>query len=396
MKSSNRSNCSNRFNYSNPSNRPAFSILFVLPIFLIFVFSCASFAEDRVVLRIPTGENNPRNSEGASVLLKDGSVLHIYTHYYGTKGGDHDSAFLASRVSHDCGKSWSEKDVTVLENEGKMNIMSVSLLRLNDGRLGMWYLVKDAPTDCRPYMRTSSDEGKTWSERRVCIQEISYNVVNNDRVAQLEDGRLLIPCARHSLQGENGFTHDWNAHLFCMISDDAGNTWRKTAEVAPTRGVVYQEPGVCELADGRLLMTIRTNAGTQFFSYSSDRGETWSVPAASCLASPLSPARIERLPGSENLLAVWNPLLDENSTEFNLNHRLAVTLAVLSPDGSRILAERCIEEPVSDGRNFQYPNFLFLPDGSLLLGYFTFGKNQTFFTGTILKIIESPAKTCNP
>ena len=51
----------------------------------------------------------------------------------------------------------------VVPNEGKMNTMSVSLLRLESGRIALFYLRKNSLSDCRLYMRTSSDEAKTWS-----------------------------------------------------------------------------------------------------------------------------------------------------------------------------------------------------------------------------------------
>ena len=53
-------------------------------------------------------------------------------------------------------------------------------------------------------------------------------------------------------------------------------------------------------------MYIRTNAGVQYFSYSQDQGETWSPVQPGNLKSPLSPASIERIPSTGDLLAVWN------------------------------------------------------------------------------------------
>jgi hypothetical protein len=54
------------------------------------------------------------------------------------------------------------------------------------------------------------------------------------------------------------------------------------------------------------MMFIRTDLGSQYLSYSSDGGETWSAPAASEIASPLSPASIKRIPKTGDLLMVWN------------------------------------------------------------------------------------------
>ncbi len=67
-----------------------------------------------------------------------------------------------------------------------------------------------------------------------------------------------------------------------------------------------QEPGVVPLQDGRLMMFCRTNAGSQFLSYSQDDGDHWSPWQPSTLQSPLSPATIQRVPWSGKLLGVWN------------------------------------------------------------------------------------------
>src|SRR5262245_45945648 len=86
----------------------------------------------RVRLLPPTPGKNPRNSEGAFISLKDGRLLFVYTHFTGG-GGDHSAAHLAARSSRDGGRTWTDTDELVLANEAKMNIMSVSLLRLPSG-----------------------------------------------------------------------------------------------------------------------------------------------------------------------------------------------------------------------------------------------------------------------
>jgi len=45
--------------------------------------------------------------------------------------------------------------------------MSVSLLRLQNGEIALFYLLKNSEQDCRPVMRLSRDEGTTWSANDV-------------------------------------------------------------------------------------------------------------------------------------------------------------------------------------------------------------------------------------
>ncbi|MBQ6619519.1 MAG: exo-alpha-sialidase [Thermoguttaceae bacterium] len=321
--------------------------------------------EKELLLHIATGPNNPRNSEGDFIILDDGTILHVFTHFIGSSSHDNATACLMSRLSSDGGNTWTSEDKLELENEGKLNVMSVTLRRLADGRVVMFYAIKEAFGDCRPYMRVRQDDG-TWGPRKCLVPEPSYNVMNNDRVVQLSGGRILVPIARHASLGESKL--DFNAAIFCLISDDGGNSWREGQRVEPIEGIVYQEPGLCELADGRILMNIRTDGGAQYFTYSTDDGDSWGPAFKSCIDSPLSPTLIKRIPGSDELLAVGNPLLPISGQ----NERATMTIERLNADGTEILARKTMEHPERPvGPNWQYPSICFIDDDTALVAYFT-------------------------
>ncbi|MEA3402429.1 MAG: sialidase family protein [Armatimonadota bacterium] len=253
---------------------------------------------------LPPGEDNPRNSEGDFVTLEDGQIMFVYTHFTGTSGSDFAPAHLAARYSSDGGYTWTDEDVTVVPNEGANNVMSVSMLRLQDGRIALFYCRKNSNQDCHMYMRTSTDEAQTWSEPQLCIPEDGYFVVNNDRVMQLDSGRLIVPAARHNEPGG-----EWHGGIaMCFFSDDAGETWHKSNEILPPEGLSsgLQEPGVIALRDGRLMMLCRTSGGCQYRSYSQDDGETWSPAQPTGIISPVSPATFERIPQTGDILMAWN------------------------------------------------------------------------------------------
>jgi hypothetical protein len=272
---------------------------------------------------------NIRNSEGDFITLRDGRVMFVYSHYYEGTGDDADPAYLAARFSGDGGATWTGDSVEVVANEGKQNVMSVSLERLPAGEIALFYLRKNSPLDLRPLVRFSTDEAKTWSPPVEIIpdSEVGYYVVNNDRVVQLSTGRLVVPCGHHV---DNTPTkHAAYAEAVCYLSDDHGRTWLRGGRTKTSRDVKsgLQEPGVVELSDGRLLMFCRTNAGRQYFAYSTDRGESWSDPQPGTLSSPLAPASIERITGTNDLLAVWN----NNATRGY--HRTPLTVAISRDDG---------------------------------------------------------------
>ena len=326
----------------------------------------------KVALELKPGPDNPRNSEGAFMPLKDGRILFVYSRYYGTSSSDHATADLAARYSSDKGATWTDKDEIIVKNHGGMNVMSVSLLRLQSGEIALFYLLKNSTSDCRPVMRRSFDEGKTWSEPAHCItDEVGYYVLNNDRVIQLKDGRLLFAVSRH---GFDGGKFDNLGEVMTYSSDDNGKTWRRghsMLSVVSPSGKKYaaQEPGVVELKDGRLLLWIRTNAGCQFMSHSSDRGETWSVPQPSWLRAPTSPATIKRLPTGD-LLAIWN----NHEMRFDLKRkggwngkRTPLTTAISRDEGITWQGAKNVEDDPEG--HFCYIAIQPLDDGTVLLGY---------------------------
>jgi hypothetical protein len=319
-----------------------------------------------VVLNLEPSKENPRNSEGAFVQLTSGRVLFLYTQFYGG-ARDESPARVARIQSDDGGRSWSAP-CTVFENEAGHNIMSVSLLRLASGKIALFYLVKNSWLDCRPYMRLSADDAATWSEPRLVVAAPGYFVLNNDRVVQLTSGRVLVPVAFHRARltdPQSAKSFDSRAIALWFYSDDEGATWREAATwwaISERSGTGLQEPGVVELANGALFGWARTDRGAQFGFTSSDRGVTWSAPFRTQLESPVSPASIKRLPGSTDLLAIYND--HSGRVPFAKGKRTPLVAAVSIDDGATWSHSVMIEDD-PDGW-YCYTAIHFLPDAVLL------------------------------
>ncbi len=318
------------------------------------------------VLRVEPTENNPRNSEGSIIELEDGRLFLAYSHFY---GGDDDNApaYIAGRYSYDRGRTWDSKDTIVLENEGKENVMSVTLLRLITGELVIFYLIRNGWNDCRLYMRKSIDEGNTWSEKVCCIPRDGYFVVNNDRVIQLSNGRIIVPAAYHHCP--DGTFKTWSSRgiSMCFFSDDNGNTWNqsKSELIAPSESKSgFQEPGVIELRDGSLMMWMRTDMGSQYISYSYDKGETWTNPVSSDLKSPCSPASIKRIPSTGDLLCIYNDY--SGRFPYQVGKRTPLVSAISKDEGKTWGNHKIIEDDPNGW--FCYTSITFVDD-NVLLGY---------------------------
>jgi hypothetical protein len=296
-----------------------------------------------IIPLLPPGPGNPRNTEGSFVTLRDGRILYAYTRFSGGTG-DHDAASIVGRYSSDGGRTWTGEDVPIVSGEGTMNVMSVSLLRLKDGRIALFYLRKNSISDCRPCMRHSLDEGRTWSDPAVCASNNGYYVLNNDRAVQLRSGRIVLPVAYHPTTGGK-FGSLGIAMAF--LSDDGGATWRSSRtrlESGSPDRAGFQEPGVIELKHGRVMMFIRTQQGSQYLSFSSDGCDTWTEARPSDIHSPLSPASIERIPSTGDLLMVWNDhsAVDESfrANESSGGKRTPLTVAVSRDEGRTWIRKR--------------------------------------------------------
>ena len=338
----------------------------------------SKISEAEVTLELKKKRGNPRNSEGAFVTLKDGRILFAYTKFLGRSGKDHGRASICTRESKDGGRIWSKRDRAILENEGDCNVMSVSLLRLQDGRIAFFYMQKNSFLDCRPRMRTSSDEGKTWSKAVSCIAAPGYFVLNNDRVIQLKNGRIVVPVAYHRAKldtkdPENYEAFDSTAIALYYLSDDGGKTWKESENwlTLPAWGESgLQEPGLIELKGKRLLGWARTSIGRQWEMKSSDGGRSWKDLRPSWFRSPCSPMSIKRCPRTRALIAIWNDQGKRGKGHIDFVDsswgRTPLTVAVSHDEGKRWKRIGNLETDPTTGFCYTAMHFA---DDALLIGY---------------------------
>jgi sialidase-1 len=334
-----------------------------------FMMASAVAAQDNIVsYNVEPTPEHPRNSEGSFATLSSGRVIFCYTQFYGG-ARDESPAQIVRIHSDDQGRTWSAPEV-IVKNEGGDNVMSVSLLRLASGKLALFYCVKNSWIDCRPHMRVSEDEGKTWSEAKLILAAPGYFVLNNDRVIQTSKGRIIVPLAFHRARGtdpESQKSWDGRAITMWIYSDDEGATWQEAGNwwAMPVRsGSGLQEPGVVELSDGSLFSWSRTDQGSQYGFRSTDAGKTWTPPTPTELKSPTGPASIKRLPGSAELLALYN----DHSGRFPFpKGKRNPFVAAISSDSGQTWPNRKLVEDDPDGL-YHYTAIHFVGD-AVLLGY---------------------------
>lgn len=324
-----------------------------------------------------------RLGEGAFLNLNDGRLIFVYGRWE-ADSSDAGASCLVARHSSNGGETWSDEVVLIRpEQDQATNIMSVSLLRMLDGQLGMFYLIRRGYTDLRLHLRTSGDEGKTWGPAVCCVPSFGYYVTNNDRVIRLSSGRLLVPANLHhlpttSLPDEATFWRhwsnggEWGTGCF-FISDDDGKRWRQANQ--PCHCVVpsvagLQETGVIELRNGIVWAWFRTDRGYQYQAFSADEGETWSIPQPSLFRSEVSPLCMKRVPGKHWLLAVWNPARYRESVAVNptqLFARNPLVFSISRDEGKTWSEPEHLEDDPDCG--FSY-TAIHCTEASALLAYF--------------------------
>ena len=328
---------------------------------------------------VPNKENN-RNSEGAFIKLKNGDLMYAYTRYRGEGCEDYSVADLYAIISNDDGESFGAPFLLFsCEDVGADNIMSVSLLRMKNGNIGLFYLQKhNSEHNCTPYLAISPDEGKTWSKHIRCVDEDDFFVLNNDRVITLQNGRILMPVARHKYRDGSYLS----GVILMYASDDDGMTWNKISneikldfhnvksEKRDSLGSCM-EPGVVQLESGTVWCFIRTTLGRQYEAFSEDFGVSWSPIQPSQFTSPNSPMSVKKLKNG-SLFTVWNPVpLYNGRSQYAegvwTGARTPYVFTVLNKEGELVSEYKEIETDEKAG--FCYCAIYETENGDILLGY---------------------------
>jgi sialidase-1 len=305
--------------------------------------------EDVSVLLYPGTPENPRYTEGSVLELKDGSLLFAVTEFQGS-GSDFAKAHIVARRSIDGGRSWGKQRV-LQENTGGMNVMSVTLRRIDPQTVALFYLQKNSHSDLDLLVRFSNDEAESFGDAVLVTQDAGYHVVNNDRITRLSTGQWLAPAASTSDVGSvNHFI------CRCYFSDDDGQTWQRGSGHVDAAKRGAMEPEVIELEDGRVLMIIRNQLGFIGKSYSEDGGDTWTEMESLGLQAPEAPATLRRVPSTGDLLLIWN-----NTYTPGAGHggrRTPLTAAVSSDDGETWRIVGNLE--ANPERTFSYTSLTFV------------------------------------
>ena len=341
--------------------------------------------QNHIVAAFRPDQTYTRHSEGSFLRMKDGGIYFAYSRFTGTHSDDAPSDIVAIR-SYDEGETWTEPETVITAASfNTENIMSISLLRMQSGDLGLFHLVKLPNGDSIVVLQRSQDEGKTFYRRIECSlpDRPGYYVLNNDRVIRLQSGRLLIPLTYH---------RDGRGVACFVYSDDEGETWKEAADTiaAPFTNTEagLQESGIIEKENGILWGYSRTDKMYHYEYFSMDRGDHWTAAQPSRFTGPCSPLQIRRHPETGDLYAVWNPIPNYNGRPHYKAGwgRTPLVWAVSKDDGATWSDCHVIEDEEDHG--YCYPAVFFTGDGAMLVSYCSGGPEDGICLAktTIMKV----------
>lgn len=142
--------------------------------------------------------------------------------------------------------------------------------------LMLFYKVGPSPSTWWGELRTSTDNGKTWSDARRLPDGFLGPVKN--KPVQLSNGDILCSTSTE---------HDgWRVHF--ERSSDFGKTWTKTEAVNDGKQIGAIQPSVLFVGEGKLLALGRTQQKRVFQISSNDSGKTWGEMTLTSLPNPNS------------------------------------------------------------------------------------------------------------
>ena len=264
-------------------------------------------ARSEVTTTIPPVNLSPKeaynqlkiNYQGvASIARAPGGRL--WAVWYAGPNGEDVNNYLLGATSADGGKTWSDIKF-LIDPDGDGPLRACNPVFWLDPNGALWLLWCQFPESKTTksivwaiVTENPDDENPKWSAPRAIFEGVTQNkpIVNHR-------GEWLLPVAT------------WYQPESCRVavSTDNGESWtlRGTATVPNADDRSCDEPNLVELADGSLLMFVRTKYGIGR-STSTDAGRTWSPVENTGL--PHTPTRVYlgRLQSGNLLLLKHGPL----------------------------------------------------------------------------------------
>ena len=292
-------------------------------------------------------EEAPFPSCHAATIVETKSGM-LVAFFGGTKERHPDVCIWTSRKA--AGK-WSPPVAVadgVQEDGSREPTWNPVLFQPKDGPVMLFYKVGPSPSKWWGMVKTSHDDGRTWSPAKRLAPGILGPIKN--KPVQLPNGDIVAPTSVESPQV------GWR--ICFERSVDGGRTWMSSMFVEQDSVVKSIQPSVLIHSPTKLQAIGRTKNGRLFETWSSDAGQTWSQVALTELPNPNSGTDAVTLKDGRHVLAYNHSAVEKVRVPLNV---------AISTDGKRWQHAAVLEdEPPGQ---YSYPSIIQSADGRIHVVY---------------------------
>ena len=229
------------------------------------------------------------------------------------------------------------------------------LYQVPGGNLILFYKIGPSPSAWKGWMKTSSDNGRTWSSAKA-LSDVGGSIGPVKNKPVLLPNRVLL--SPSSTEGEG-----WKVHF--EASSDSGKTWRMIGPINDGKTTNAIQPSILVHENGKLQILARSKERALMQSWSSDNGETWSPLTPSGLPNNNSGTDAVTLKDGRHLL-VYNHVFPPADAKNGKGARTPLNLS-WSKDGKNWYAALILEDsPISQ---YSYPSIIQSSDGMVHVVY---------------------------
>lgn len=334
------------------------------PAILLLTAAALHAQVETAIVKAGDGAAYFRNAQPQIARLGDGRLLATF----GATAKDSGNGRIVGAISEDDGRTWLPP--MMLIDDPKMFDGDANILV--DGNTVFVYGTRtgipNTITKTQTMVTRSTDNGTTWSTPKEIALTRQYMPGKTHNALRLADGTYLMGIS-WDLWPERGMRARTEGEMWlasgALLSRDGfhwtlhGNISTFQPKVTPGSTNGLCEPATVQLANGDLLMILRSGTSRHWESRSTDLGATWSEPKPSPLVGHNTPSAIVRVEGTGTIVAVWN---HSPVNRFPLS-------AAASKDGGKTWSTPRIIANSTGGLQVSYPGLTQAKDGRLAAIY---------------------------
>jgi predicted neuraminidase len=299
----------------------------------------------------------------ASTIMEVTPGKFMLAAFGGTSEGKKDVCIWFSEAEN--GK-WSKPEKMaegVINDKLRYPCWNPVLFKTREGKLFLFYKVGPSPSTWWGMVRTSANDGKSWTSPERLPEGILGPIKN--KPVQLSDGTIISPSSTETKER-------WAIHL--EISQDFGRTWQ-FIPVDPKSDFNVIQPAILIHANKKLQILCRSKSNVIVQAFSEDNGNNWGALSGTELPNPNSGIDGVTLKNGWHLL-VYNPTVQGKEDRARLN-------VAISKDGIK-WADACILESKEKGE-FSYPAVIQANDERV---HITYTYNRVNIKHVVLEVLQ--------